>query len=53
VDGIDVVAGIIKQLVGLSLIGNEVRGNQRKIAGVEPPQQVIVGPIDPTGSLLL
>src|ERR1700680_1827232 len=44
VDDLDVVARIIKQGAGAGLFVHEVRLNQRKVAGAEPPQQIVVWP---------
>ena len=44
VDDLDIVAGIIEQVVCRSLFVREMRPNQRKVAGAEPPQQVVEGP---------
>jgi hypothetical protein len=53
VDGIDVIAGIIKQVAGFSLFGRKMRRNEAEIAGVETPQQVVVGPVETVGWLFV
>src|SRR6266446_8740673 len=44
VDGVDIVAGIIEQAAGGALFVCKMWLKQRKIAGVQPPQQIVVGP---------
>jgi hypothetical protein len=42
---LDIVAGIIKQLVGAGLLMREEGLDQGKVAGIQPPQQVVERPI--------
>src|SRR6266566_3882570 len=46
VDDLDIVAGIIEQFAGSGLFVHEMRRNQCKVAGAEPPQQVVEWPFD-------
>jgi hypothetical protein len=46
VDDLDIVAGIIEQIAGPGLLVHEMRRNQCKVAGAEPPQQVVEWPSD-------
>jgi hypothetical protein len=51
VDDLDIVAGIIEQVAGLGSFGREMRRDQRKIPGAEPPQQIVEWPFDAAGSV--
>jgi hypothetical protein len=42
---LDIVAGIIKQVARLRLFVGEMRRYQREIARIQPPQQVVAGPL--------
>jgi hypothetical protein len=44
-DGLNVVAGIVQQLVRTGLFLREMRAEQGKVGGVEPSQQVVEWPI--------
>jgi hypothetical protein len=46
---LDVVAGIVEQGARLRLFVGEMRRYQRKIARVQPPQQVVAGPFAAIG----
>jgi hypothetical protein len=41
-DDLDVVARIIEQVAGTGLFMHKMRLNQCKVAGAEPPQQIVV-----------
>ena len=53
VDDFDIVAGIVKQVAGLGLLVGEMRRNQRKVAGAEPPQQIVERTLDAIQSMSL
>src|SRR5580704_13364329 len=40
-DDLDIVTRIIEQVAGHGLFGREIRRDQRKVLGAEPPQQVV------------
>ena len=42
---LDIVAGIIKQVVGVHLFAHKMRRDQGKVAGAEPPQQIVERPV--------
>jgi hypothetical protein len=46
VDDLDIVARIIKQVVGLGLFMREMWRDQSKVTGAELPQQVVERPSD-------
>ena len=48
----DIVAGAVEQIVRLGLFKGEMRRDQRIVIGVEPPQQVVVGPVDDLGGIV-
>jgi hypothetical protein len=41
----DIVARAVEQIVRLGLFGGEIWRDQRIVVGIEPPQQVVVGPV--------
>ena len=44
-DDLDIVAGIVEQVVGVGLVLRQMRRDQREIGGVEPPQQIVERPL--------
>jgi hypothetical protein len=46
VDDLDVVAGIVEQVVGPGLLQRKMRRDQREVDRAQPPQQVVVGAFD-------
>jgi hypothetical protein len=44
-DDADVVAGVVKQLIGRGLFGHKVRRDQGKITRAQSPQQIVERPV--------